>query len=249
MRRAKKTSSVSFFGALCDCRKILSVGAVGLLPRKFILKKTLRPGQTSDFHSATLQKDKVDFPAYIQPLFTYVHHLTFSNTMATETPEPTTDPVEETPEVADELDDEDFDDVAPPPEDDAVPEAPATEEPEAEAPEDEVDEEDSSTVEPAPKEKAMDDTPDFSQYKTNVYERLFRAKKAAEGTDVDYSINLVTRTEEYQAWRTKMALLTKYIDEYSTAMKTVSEKRDQVSEKASKMYVEFRGNSSFRFRR
>jgi len=72
------------------------------------------------------------------------------------------------------------------------------------------------------------DVPDFSRYKTNVAERLWRAKKEAKDLGATVSPDLVPLTKEYQLWRKKMSVLNKYIDEYKTAMNVLSEKRNQL---------------------
>jgi len=111
---------------------------------------------------------------------------------------------------------EDDDDVPPPPED-TVPEPPA------------VDEEAAPPSEEQPfDEKAEEEKEDFSMYKTNVAERLWRAKNAVETGEGAACLDLIERAQEYQEWRHKMNLLNKYIAEYSAAMKNVSAKRDQV---------------------
>merc|ERR1711862_595410 len=65
-------------------------------------------------------------------------------------------------------------------------------------------------------------------YKTNVAERLWRAKNAIETGEGAARLDLIERAQEYQEWRHKMNLLNKYIAEYSAAMKNVSAKRDQL---------------------
>ena len=70
--------------------------------------------------------------------------------------------------------------------------------------------------------------PDFSSYKTNVAERLWRAKNEAKKAGVVVAADLVPLAREYQQWRKKMSLLNKYLEEYQTAMQVVSEKRNQV---------------------
>jgi hypothetical protein len=82
-----------------------------------------------------------------------------------------------------------------------------------------------------PKSPQQDDgeVPDFSQYKTNVAERLWRAKKEAEKLGATAGPDLVPLTKEYQQWRKKMGLLNKYIAEYKAAMHDLSEKRNQVN--------------------
>ena len=84
---------------------------------------------------------------------------------------------------------------------------------------------------PPPKIPQEDDgdVPDFSRYKTNVAERLWRAKKEAKDLGATASPDLVPLTKEYQQWRKKMGILNKYIDEYKTAMNVLSEKRNQVN--------------------
>ena len=73
------------------------------------------------------------------------------------------------------------------------------------------------------------DIPDYSQYKTNVAERLWRAKKEAKSLGATASPDIVPLAKEYQLWRKKMGLLNKYIDEYKTAMNVLSKKRSQVN--------------------
>lgn len=72
------------------------------------------------------------------------------------------------------------------------------------------------------------DIPDYSQYKTNVAERLWRAKKEAKSLGATASPDIVPLAKEYQLWRKKMGLLNKYIDEYKTAMNVLSKKRSQL---------------------
>lgn len=130
-----------------------------------------------------------------------------------------TDPVEDKEEVADEQDIDDFDDVQPPPEDEVPDTKPFDEE-------------------AAHEEEVVDDTPDFSIYVTNVAERLWRANKAAEQIKITTSPDLIKRTAEYQEWRKKMDLLNKYVDDYSAAMKALSEKRNTVRDASQKNYRE-----------
>ncbi|MGK3734284.1 MAG: hypothetical protein ACI8RD_006755 [Bacillariaceae sp.] len=82
-----------------------------------------------------------------------------------------------------------------------------------------------------PKSPQEDDgeVPDFSQYKTNVAERLWRAKKEAEKLGATAGPDLVPLTKEYQQWRKKMGMLNKYIAEYKGAMHNLSVKRNQVN--------------------
>ncbi len=128
--------------------------------------------------------------------------------VATETPP--TEPVEETKEDAEDIGD--LSDDEPPPEEEAAEEE-KIEKPYDEDPVEEPEEE---------------GPPDFSIYKTNVAERLWRAKEAAKLMEVTASPDLVKRTKEYQEWRKKMDLLNRYVEEYSAAMKDLSEKRHQV---------------------
>lgn len=150
---------------------------------------------------------------------------------------PAEEPVEEQKEEAEEEPDVgDFDDVEPPPEDEvpaAPEEEPVPEEEEAEAPVDEekpYDEEvpEEAAPEEAAPEEPVDETPDFSIYKTNVAERLWRAKEAAKEVEVTTSPDLVKRAKEYQEWRKKMDILNKCVDDYSDAMKTLSDSRNAV---------------------
>jgi len=147
----------------------------------------------------------------------------------------------ESPEVSDEQDAKDWDDVAPPPAD-TVPEAP-----EAPPTEEEKEADDSETYDDFADEKKADEfakpfsgrgektikkdeEPDFAKYSTNVAERIFMARKAAAKREPTASPNLVKHAQEYQDWRASMALLNKNIDEYATAMKVLSEKRNQLFE-------------------
>lgn len=77
-------------------------------------------------------------------------------------------------------------------------------------------------------QKGANGKPDFTQYKTNVAERLWRAKEEASKAKITASPDLVPLARDYQEWRKQMGLLTKYIDDYSMAMQNVSDKRDQL---------------------
>jgi len=169
--------------------------------------------------------------------------------MEIETNETPVDPVNEAsetaPETADGQDIDDWDDVPPPP-DDLAPEAPSFdigseektdddeidgEEGKAVSEEEQIGEgktvsEEEQIVQPVARE--TDDLPDFSKYKTNVAERLWRANKASEKAEVTSSPDLLKLSKEYQDWRTKMGFLNKYIEEYATAMQVASEKRNQL---------------------
>lgn len=139
----------------------------------------------------------------------------------TETIETPTDPVDPiidpVQEPADEQNVGDWDDVPPPPEEDA------------DAAEEKTDDNNDADVGDAEEvQAASEETPDFSKYNTNVAERLWRAKKAAEQSYVTSSPDLIKHAGEYQAWRQKMGFLNKYIEEYDTAMQVVAEKRNQV---------------------
>mmetsp|Transcript_13366 Transcript_13366/g.27654 ORF Transcript_13366/g.27654 Transcript_13366/m.27654 type:complete len:381 (+) Transcript_13366:58-1200(+) len=136
---------------------------------------------------------------------------------------PAEEPVEEQKEEAEEEPDVgDFDDVEPPPED----EVPAAPEEEVEAPVDEEKPYDEDVPEEAAPEEPVDETPDFSIYKTNVAERLWRAKEAAKEVEVTTSPDLVKRAKEYQEWRKKMDILNRCVDDYSASMKTLSDSRN-----------------------
>lgn len=136
--------------------------------------------------------------------------------MSEEEVTPATEPVEEQKEeAAAEEDIADLSDDEPPPEEEA-PEADEEEKIEKPYDEDPVEEE------------PVDETPDFSIYKTNVAERLWRAKEASKLMEITTSPDLVKRAADYQEWRKKMDVLNKYVDEYSTAMKILSEKRNQL---------------------
>jgi len=128
--------------------------------------------------------------------------------------DPIIDPVQE---PADEQNVGDWDDVPPPPEEDADA---------AEEKTDDNNDADAGDAEEA--QAASEETPDFSKYNTNVAERLWRAKKAAEQSYVTSSPDLIKHAGEYQAWRQKMGFLNKYIEEYDTAMQVVAEKRNQL---------------------
>lgn len=139
----------------------------------------------------------------------------------TETIETPTDPVDPiidpVQEPADEQNVGDWDDVPPPPEEDA------------DAAEEKTDDNNDADVGDAEEvQAASEETPDFSKYNTNVAERLWRAKKAAEQSYVTSSPDLIKHAGEYQAWRQKMGFLNKYIEEYDTAMQVVAEKRNQL---------------------
>uniref|UniRef100_A0A7S4AAL4 Uncharacterized protein n=1 Tax=Pseudo-nitzschia australis TaxID=44445 RepID=A0A7S4AAL4_9STRA len=77
---------------------------------------------------------------------------------------------------------------------------------------------------------SKDEGPDFSSYKTNVAERLWRAKTEARKAGVKIAANLEPLARDYQQWRKKMGLLNKYLEEYQTAMEVVSEKRNKLVE-------------------
>jgi len=147
----------------------------------------------------------------------------------------------ESPEVSDEQDANDWGDVAPPPEDTVpkAPEAPPTEE-EKEGDDTEnyddfdgekhVDEYTRSFSGRGEKPIKDDEEPDFAKYRTNVAERIYKARKAAANKEPTASPNLVKHAQEYQDWRASMALLNRNIAEYATAMKVLSEKRNQLFE-------------------
>ena len=78
-------------------------------------------------------------------------------------------------------------------------------------------------------QKDDEEVPDFSQYKTNVAERLWRARKEAEKLGATAGPHLIPLTQEYQLWRKEMGILNKYIAEYKAAMHDLSEKRNQVN--------------------
>ena len=149
--------------------------------------------------------------------------------MATETEriETPIDPVEA---PVDEQNVGDWDDVPPPPEEDAD---------DAEEKTDDHNDADGADAEEV--QAASEETPDFSKYKTNVAERLWRAKKAADQLDVRSSPDLIKYAGEYQAWRKKMGFLNKYIEEYETAMQVVSEKRNKVRDES----INIRGDCCF----
>jgi len=115
------------------------------------------------------------------------------------------------------------DDEQPPPGDtvDAVPEAPVVEE-EEEKVEKRVDFIDTEAV------AAEEDIPDFSKYRTNVTERLWRAKKADEEADGTSSPDIFKHEKEFQEFRKQMALLNRYVVDYENAMLAVAAKRNQV---------------------
>jgi len=70
--------------------------------------------------------------------------------------------------------------------------------------------------------------PDFSDHRTNVGERLWRAMKLAEESGTDSSPDIISHEKEFQERRKKMALLNKYVDDYANAMQEVVEKRNQL---------------------
>ena len=144
------------------------------------------------------------------------------------------DPVEpaeptEEEEPAAEQDIQEWSDDELPPADGGVPEPPAVEE---EKTEDADTEKVENLSEPVATEEAEDPVPDFSKYRTNVAERLWRATQVADNEEEPRFPDIITYEKDFQAFRKKMGLLNKYVDEYATALKEVSEKRNQVRKRS-----------------
>lgn len=154
--------------------------------------------------------------------------------MASEDNETPTDPVEaveptETAESAeekkevDEKDIQEWSDDEIPPTGDEVPEPPAIQTGTSEE-----TEKTGNVAEPESIEEAKEDVPDFSKYRTNVAERLWRATVVDRNDS--HVPDIVSYEQEFQDFRKKMGLLNKYVDEYANAMKEVTEKRNKLFE-------------------
>ena len=70
--------------------------------------------------------------------------------------------------------------------------------------------------------------PDFSQYQTNVAQRLWNAQQVAEKTGVSHSGELIRLLKEYQAYRVKIRKMIKAADDYQAALKNVTACRGKV---------------------
>lgn len=71
--------------------------------------------------------------------------------------------------------------------------------------------------------------PDFSQYKTNVAQRLWNAQQTAQKAGVKQSCELIRLLKEYQAYRKKIRNMIKAADDYQAALKNVTACRGKVS--------------------
>ena len=73
--------------------------------------------------------------------------------------------------------------------------------------------------------------PDFSQYQTNVAQRLWNAQQVAEKSGVSQSGELIRLLKEYQAYRVKIRKMIKAADDYQAALKNVTACRGKVGSK------------------